>query len=73
MPPQTLDRFSVPSVREQQVLAWAAEGKSARETAEILGVTKSTINAHLQSAAHKLGAHNRAQAVALAIHYSIIK
>jgi LuxR family quorum sensing-dependent transcriptional regulator len=64
---------TAPSMRERHVLASAAEGKSTLEIGEILGISKATVNAHIQSAARKLGAHNRAHAVALAIHYGIIK
>jgi LuxR family quorum sensing-dependent transcriptional regulator len=60
------------SARQRDVLLWASEGKSAQETAEILGITKATVDAHTQSATRKLGASNRAHAVALALHCHII-
>jgi LuxR family transcriptional regulator, quorum-sensing system regulator BjaR1 len=49
------------------VLAWAAQGKSAWETGEILKVAKRTVDEHAQKAMRKLGATNRTQAVAIAL------
>jgi LuxR family quorum sensing-dependent transcriptional regulator len=53
--------------REKEVMAWVANGKSAWEVGEILGISKRTVDEHAQSAARKLGAANRTQAVAIAI------
>jgi LuxR family quorum sensing-dependent transcriptional regulator len=53
--------------REREVLAWSAQGKSAREIGEILCLTKRTIDEHARTAMRKLGATNRTQAVAVAI------
>jgi LuxR family quorum sensing-dependent transcriptional regulator len=58
--------------REQEVLTWTAHGKSAWEIGEILGITKRTVDAHTQSAFHKLGAANRTQAVAIAVRERLI-
>jgi LuxR family quorum sensing-dependent transcriptional regulator len=58
--------------REREVLSWIAAGKSALEIGEILCITKRTVDEHTQIAARKLGAVNRAQAVALAIRARII-
>ena len=54
------------------VLAWAAEGKSAWETGEILGIAKRTVDEHVQSASRKLNAVNRAQAVVAALRERFI-
>lgn len=58
--------------REREVVAWAAQGKSAWEIGEILHVTQRTAEQHLANAAHKLGAVNRTHAVAIAIRNKII-
>ena len=59
--------------REREVLAWAAQGKSAWDIGEILGITQRTAEEHLAKAAHKLGAVNRVRAVAIAIRDRIIE
>jgi LuxR family quorum sensing-dependent transcriptional regulator len=53
--------------RQREVLAWTAAGKTAWEIGEILHITKRTVDEHTQTAARKLGAVNRTQAVAVAI------
>jgi LuxR family quorum sensing-dependent transcriptional regulator len=53
--------------REREVLAWAAQGKSAWEIGKILHIAKRTVDEHTQIAARKLGAANKTQAVALAL------
>jgi DNA-binding CsgD family transcriptional regulator len=58
--------------REREVLAWAAQGKSAWEIGEILHITKRTVDEHALTAARKLGATNRTQAVAIALRNRII-
>jgi len=53
--------------REREVLTWVARGKSASNIAKTLRITKRTVDGHVQSASRKLGAQNRAQAVAIAL------
>jgi LuxR family quorum sensing-dependent transcriptional regulator len=60
------------TAREREVLVWAAQGKSAWEIGEILGITKRTVDEHTQCAFRKLGAANRTQAVAIAIRERLI-
>ena len=50
--------------RERDALAWVAEGKSDWEISMILGVSESTARFHVDNARKKLGAVNRAHAVA---------
>jgi DNA-binding CsgD family transcriptional regulator len=50
--------------RERDTLAWVAEGKSDWEISVILGVSETTVRFHVDNARKKLGAVNRAQAVA---------
>lgn len=59
--------------REREALTWAAHGKSAADTGEILGVTERTITAHIASACQKLGASNKTHAVARAMHHRLIR
>jgi LuxR family quorum sensing-dependent transcriptional regulator len=59
--------------REREVLTWLAEGKSAWELGEILGVSERTVNEHSQMACRKLRAVNRTQAVAIALEKKLIE
>lgn len=61
------------TARERDVLSWAAHGKSAWEIGEILRIAKRTVDEHTQSAARKLGASNKTQAVALALIRGLIE
>lgn len=51
------------SPRERECLLWVAEGKTAWETAVILGLSEHTVRCYLESARHKLGAANNTHAV----------
>jgi LuxR family quorum sensing-dependent transcriptional regulator len=55
------------TLREREVLAWAAQGKSAWEIGEILNLAKRTVDEHAKTAMRKLGARTRTQAVAISI------
>lgn len=61
------------TAREQEALRWAALGKSAADTSEILGVTERTITAHISSACRKLSAANKTHAVARALQHRLIE
>jgi DNA-binding CsgD family transcriptional regulator len=60
------------TLREREVLWWAAQGKSAWEIGEILHIAKRTVDQHTQNAVRKLGAVNRTQAVAMALRERLI-
>ena len=60
------------TLREREVLWWAALGKSALEIGGILHITKRTVDQHTHNAARKLGAVNRTQAVAVALRERLI-
>src|SRR5713101_1855751 len=49
--------------REIETLTWVARGKTSAEIAQILGLTKRTVDFHLDNARTKLGAATRTQAV----------
>lgn len=52
------------TARERDAMAWVAEGKSDWEISVILSVSETTVRFHVDNARRKLGAVNRAQAVA---------
>jgi len=54
--------------RETQVLQLAAAGRSVDDLAGELCVSTNTVKTHLAHVYDKLGAHSRAEAVALAVH-----
>lgn len=60
------------TARECEVLKWVARSRSAREIAEILDITKRTVDAHVHSAIGKIGAVNKTNAVAIAIRNRLI-
>lgn len=49
--------------REVEVLTWVARGKTSVEIAQIVGLTKRTIDFHIDNARAKLGATTRTEAV----------
>ena len=48
--------------REVEVLTWAARGKTSAEIAQILGLSKRTVDFHIDNARVKLGAATRVEA-----------
>lgn len=50
--------------REIDVLFWTAEGKSSWDISQILGISESTVNFHINSAKRKLGVYSKPHAVA---------
>jgi DNA-binding CsgD family transcriptional regulator len=61
------------SPREADVLALLASGRTVDEVAAELTVEPSTVKTHLRNAHRKLGARNRAHAVAIAVQQSVIE
>ncbi len=61
------------SPRETDCLLWASEGKSDWEVSVILGIGVSTVEKHMTSARYKLNAVNKAQAIANAFRYHILR
>ena len=53
--------------RERHVIEWAARGKTASETADILLISSETVDTHIRNAVGKLDASNKTHAVAKAI------
>ena len=60
------------SERERAVLRLIADGQSNKQIARVLAVTERTVKFHVTSIFHKLGADNRAQAVALAAEQGLL-
>lgn len=60
------------SRREREVLQWAAEGKTAWETAKLLGVSASAVNLYASRAMTKLRAQTKTQAVAIAVRHDLL-
>jgi LuxR family quorum sensing-dependent transcriptional regulator len=67
------DAASPLTPREREVLAWSAQGKSAWEIGQILRIAKRTVDEHVQTAARKLGAVNKTQAVVLALLRGLVE
>ena len=69
--------FSPPEIalapREREVLQWAAHGKSAWETAQLLGLSERTVKFYIQRACSKLNAQNKTHAVATALARGLIQ
>ena len=67
---RTIERASVPigleavelSDRELEMLTWAARGKTSAEIALIVGLSKRTVDFHIDNARAKLGAATRVEA-----------
>ena len=60
------------SGREQAVLRLVAEGLPNKQIAQSLAISERTVKFHLTSLFNKLGADNRAQAVALAVQRGLL-
>jgi len=60
------------SPREREILALLAEGRTQTEIASSLVISPKTVATHIQHLLSKLGAHSRAQAVALAFQLGLV-
>ncbi|HYU19863.1 MAG TPA: response regulator transcription factor [Chloroflexota bacterium] len=60
------------SQREREVLRLVAEGLPNKQIARALSISERTVKFHLSSVFQKLGADNRAQAVALAAEHRLL-
>ncbi|MBN9219516.1 MAG: hypothetical protein J0I79_16345 [Mesorhizobium sp.] len=60
------------TARERDTLALVAEGKTDWEISVILGIAEATVRFHVDNARRKLGAVNRAQAVARLVNQRLI-
>jgi DNA-binding NarL/FixJ family response regulator len=60
------------SKREREILQKVADGATTRQVATDLGISPHTVKTHLERIFEKLGANDRAQAVAIAIRTGIV-
>jgi DNA-binding NarL/FixJ family response regulator len=60
------------SKREREILQKVADGATTRQVATELGISPHTVKTHLERIFEKLGANDRAQAVAIAIRQGIV-
>jgi len=61
------------SDREVEALTWAARGKTSAEIAQILNLSKRTVDFHIDKAREKLGVATRIQAVIKAVNGGLIE
>jgi DNA-binding CsgD family transcriptional regulator len=61
------------SEREVETLTWAARGKTSAEIAAILGLTKRTVDFHIDNARDKLGVATRVEAAVKAVTGRLIE
>lgn len=55
--------FSRLTQRESEIMRWTADGKSSKDIAEILSISKNTVDFHIKNCVHKLNASNKTAAV----------
>ena len=55
------------TMRQREIMAFAAAGKSDWDIGQILGIASDTVSEHLERARHLLGVKTRTQAVAIAV------
>ncbi|MCX4763627.1 response regulator transcription factor [Streptomyces sp. NBC_01275] len=67
------ERLADLTVREREVMALAAEGKSNTEIAEDLTLSPLTVRTHIHRAMTKLGARDRAQLVVIAYQTGLVR
>ena len=60
------------SARERDVLLWATQGKTAWESAVILGLSVKTVEFHLGNCRRKLGVGSKTQLVAAAVARGLV-
>ncbi len=60
------------TTREVQILTWVRQGMSNLQIGAQLGISPLTVKNHVQKILRKLGANNRAQAVALAMSMNLL-
>lgn len=61
------------SDREAEILRWSADGKSARDIAEILDISKNTVDFHIKNSVQKLQVPNKTAAVARAVLLGLLR
>jgi two-component system response regulator NreC len=72
-PSKLRTRKRVLTAREREVLKLLAEGRTVRTTADILGLSVKTVDAHKFNLMRKLGLHNKTELVMWAIQKRVVK
>ncbi len=67
-----LDLFDTLSNREREVMKWTALGRTSREIAEALGISRRTVETYLGSATEKLGIKTRSELVRYAVRVGLV-
>ncbi|MEI2606806.1 LuxR family transcriptional regulator [Erwinia aphidicola] len=67
------DGGAIFTLRENEVLYWASMGKTYAETAEIAGISVSTVKFHIRNVVAKLGVSNARQAIRLGVELDLIR
>jgi len=70
---ELVPRKRVLTAREREVLKLLAEGRTVRSTADVLGLSAKTVDAHKFNLMRKLGIHNKAELVMWAIQKRVVK
>lgn len=60
------------TMREIEILTWAAKGKSRWEIGVILNISEDTVRAHLENARKKVGASNTTHAIAITLIHGLL-
>jgi len=67
------DRASRLTPRERQILKLLAEGRSAKEVANLLNLSVRTVESHRFNLMRKIGVHNKVELLTYALRQKIIK
>jgi DNA-binding NarL/FixJ family response regulator len=67
-----VDRFESLSEREREIFQLVAEGRTNKETADLLGVSAATVETHRSHIFQKLDIHNTAELVLYAVRRGVI-
>ena len=70
-PPRTSCRTPF-TPRQLEVLAWVAQGKTDWQVAQILLISRKTVNYHVECAKKKLRVATRMQAVLAAVNFGLV-
>ena len=66
------ESYSLLTEREREILRLTAEGRSAREVGELLGLSPRTVERHRANLMEKLHLHNRSEVVQYAIRKGML-
>lgn len=72
-PSEPMPRRRDLTAREREVLKLLAQGQTVRSTANILGLSTKTVDAHKFNLMRKLGVHNKAELVLWAVRQKLVK